>query len=183
MRLTRDHIALTFPAMAVLPADTDTAMFTKVLAWQFAGWTLNAEYAADIAKVIMHHVTDAPYTALPRKLQSYRASIDLFFFVAEEPRITLYLRSIAHATNLKRSPARFHQSLLASARMRNLTIPKEMLAAIKAGPTKVVRVRFPLAYIQQLLAKAKATGTDLSTIIRERVYNAEQEEIENDSLL
>lgn len=170
MILTREHIALTFPTLGALALNTSDQVFGHLLASEIAGFTDNIEYAADIAVVIMSHVADAPYSELPRKLQSYRASIDLFLLVAPEERVTQYLRSIARATCLKRNARRFHQSLLASTRKFNLTIPDAMLAAFDAPATIDVHLRLPLPVHHSLKAQAKAAGISISELIREKLY-------------
>jgi len=170
MRLTPDIMALAFPA---IDPEAPPGAFRASLFRQLCAFTDNIGYAEDMTDVIRSHIDDAPYSALPQRLQSYRASVDLFLMVAPEPRIVLYLRAIGLTLSMKRSPRRFHQALLAKAREYNLPIPTPMLAPQGAPVSVDVHLRLPLPVHHALLAKAHALGTTLSTLIREALYKQE----------
>jgi len=168
VQLTRQHIAAAFPVLQ-LATNAPAQQFEHLLAAEFSAWTDNIEYAADLATVVMSHVTNGLYSALPHKLQTYRASLDIFLEVAPEDRSHLYIRAVAKASALRRSAMRFHQSLLATAREYDLPVPDSMTVAFSAPASVSCRTRLPTPVYLRLQAQARATNTSISEIIRERV--------------
>lgn len=171
MRLTRDHLAVTFPTIGALARNAQTAVFTKLLAAELGAFTDNLPYAEDMAVVLMSHIDNGLFSDLPPKLVPYRATLDIFISVMEEPRVSLYIRSIALALRQKRRPAVFRKALCGRSNEFKIRVPKHLFESFGADRfSEPVKVRFPKSIVSEIRMRARATGSSVSEYMREAVY-------------
>ena len=180
MRLTRDHIIDTFPVLAMLHPLASREIFEAQLARAFAGHSDNLPYGSDLAKVVMSHVYDDPYSALPAKLQSYRASVDLFIECAAEKFIRTYIRIIARTMQRQRRPRVFRNSLISQAHSANLPISSALLGDQPDKYSRVIQVRLTEPFYSTVKARARALGVTPSGFIRELLYSTFDSEYKGD---
>lgn len=168
MRLTRDHLRATYPIMAALDS---AAVFLRLLSAELGAWTDNRTYADDIARVIMSHVDNEPFSTLPRKLIPYRATIDVFVTVMDETRAPMYLRAISYALQMRRTPYSFRHSLCARANHFRLPVPRELFHRFgKDSFSTWAKARVPDSVFTEIRARAQATGGTVSEYVREAIY-------------
>lgn len=175
MRITLDDLARTFPTLGALARNTTPQVFKTLLVSELGAYSDNLAYCEDIAAVLINHIHDGLYTDLTYRLQSYRATVDLFVSVAPPDRISVYIRSIARALAMPRSPRMFRRHLQSCARQFQLVIPESFLTGREEAFTRPVQIRLPITMYQDLKARAKAQKTSVSDLIREALYAQEAE--------
>ena len=168
---------MTFPTIGALARNASPEAFQRLLAGELGAWTDNLPDAEDMARVLMRHVDKGLYSALPAKLVPYRATVDLFFQVAEEDRITLYIRAVALSLRAKRRPAAFRRALCGRTSEFKLRVPTHLYDDYSADRfTEPLKARFPLSVVAEIRMRAKAQDMSISEYIREAVYTRLQEE-------
>ncbi len=171
MRLTRDHLAVTFPTIGALARNAQPAVFTKLLAAELGAFTDNLPYAEDMAVVLMSHIDNGLFTDLPPKLVPYRATVDIFLSMLEEPRVTLYVRAIALSLRQRRRPATFRKALCARSNEFKITVPKHLFEDFGADKfSTVIKARVPYSIESEIQMRAGALGITVSDYVREAVY-------------
>ena len=172
MRLTRDHIRATYPIMAPLDNTTSGAIFLRLLSAELGAWTDNIRYAEDMARVIMSHVDNDPFSTLPRRLIPYRATLDVFVTVMDENRAPMYLRAISYALQMRRTPFAFRHSLCARSNHFRLPVPKELFHRFgKDSFSTWAKARVPDSVFTEIRARAQANNSTVSEYVREAIYD------------
>lgn len=177
MRLTRQHLYDAYPTLSLLGRSlTDTGL-RDLLAMELGAFTLNQDYASDMATVLMSHIANGLYSDLPAKLVAFRATVDIFFELMTEERAPMYLRSVAMALHYARRPAVFRRHLCARANSFRLVVPKHLYDQF--GETRFsafVKLRLPSSLVSEIKVRAQAQGSCLSEYIREAIYTRVQSE-------
>lgn len=170
-RLTRDHLAVTFPTLGALAKNAPPPVFTKLLAAEFGAFTDNLPYAEDMAIVVMSHIDNGLFSDLPPKLVPYRATVDIFLSCLEEPRVSLYVRSIALALRQKKRPAVFRKALCARANEFKIRVPKHLFEDFGADRfSRPIRTRVPYSVESEIKMRAAAHGITVADYLREALY-------------
>lgn len=171
LRLTRDHIADSFPTIGALGRLAEPAVFTKLLAAELGAFTDNLPYAEDMAVVLMSHIDNGLFSDLPPRLVPYRATLDIFLSVLEEQRVSLYIRSIALALRQKKRPATFRKALCGRSNEFKIRVPKHLFDDFGADRfSKPIRTRVPYSVESEVKMRAKSFGISISEYLREALY-------------
>ena len=186
--ITVKDLKETFPVLKIL-ADEAILRQPHYIASEMAGISGNYNYAFDIAEVLISYIQETPYSSLKQTQTAYRATVELFLQLAQpgDKHTASYIRSIARATEFKRTAAAFRIALIGSSRKFKLPIPSALLETKADNLSVCARVRLPAALLAAATAKAEALGMkgkngkgNLSEYIRHLMcQDLEKEKVEN----
>lgn len=169
MRLTRTHLNQVFPT---LRDNLTTDLYQRTLKLGLVPFTNNWEYAEDMARAIMSHVRDEPYTALPSRIIAHRAIIDTFTAMANDVTAPSYIRAICTALERSPKPRSFRRYLVQQAKKKMLDFPASLEVPDDGLHSRVIRIRMPDLVYRELEARCKAKGLNLSDYMRQLIYTA-----------